>query len=93
MTTADGGEASVSLDDDGCGVRVQSLTPELAQILFDVARTRAARDPARRRDAERARSSSDADVPDELEPCLSTAPRTLYEALRRSEELRGARSA
>ena len=39
VTTADGGEASVSLDDDGSVFVIESLTPELAQILFDVART------------------------------------------------------
>ena len=31
VTTADGGEASVTVDDDGCVFVVESLTPELAR--------------------------------------------------------------
>ena len=96
-TTADGGEASVTLDDDGCVFVVESLTPELAQILFDVARSARAGDPARRRHADRARRRRRRRCPTSSSRSTSTRPPRLYEALRqsvaRSEELRGARPA
>jgi hypothetical protein len=92
VTTADGGEASVSLDDDGSVFVIQSLTPELAQILFDVASTaRLAILPAD--GTPTALVAGDAAVPDELEPVHIESAEALYESLRRSEELRGARSA
>ncbi len=97
VATADGGDASVTLDDDGCVFVVKSLTRELAQILFDVAR-----------DADLAILPADgtpialvvgdAEVDDdELEPVYVDTPDELYEALRQSvtrkEETRGARPA
>ena len=96
VATADGGDASVTLDDDGCVFVVKSLTQELAQILFDVAR-----------DADLAVLPADgtpiaivvgdAEVDDELEPVYLDTPDELYEALRQSvtrkEETRGARQA
>jgi hypothetical protein len=92
VTTADGGEASVSLDDDGSVFVIQSLTPELAQILFDVASTaRLAILPAD--GTPTALVAGEAAVPDELEPVHIETAEALYESLRRSEELRGARSA
>ena len=92
VTTADGGEASVSLDDDGLVFVIQSLTPELAQILFDVASTaRLAILPAD--GTPTALVAGEAAVPDELEPVHIESAEALYESLRRSEELRGARSA
>jgi hypothetical protein len=92
VTTADGGEASVSLDDDGSVFVIQSLTRELAQILFDVASTaRLAILPAD--GTPTALIAGDATVPDELEPVHIESAEALYESLRRSEELRGARSA
>ena len=92
VTTADGGEASVSLDDDGSVFVIQSLTRELAQILFDVASTaRLAILPAD--GTPTALIAGDAAVPDELEPVHIESAEALYESLRRSEELRGARSA
>ena len=90
VTTADGGEASVSLDDDGSVFVIQSLTPELAQILFDVASTaRLAILPAD--GTPTALVAGEAAVPDELEPVHIESAEALYESLRRSEELRGAR--
>ena len=90
VTTADGGEASVSLDDDGSVFVIQSLTPELAQILFDVARAaRLAILPAD--GTPTALVAGQAAVPDELEPVHIESAEALYESLRRSEELRGAR--
>ena len=90
VTTADGGEASVSLDDDGSVFVIQSLTPELAQILFDVASTaRLAILPAD--GTPTALVAGEAAVPDELEPVRIESAEALYESLRRSEELRGAR--
>jgi hypothetical protein len=92
VTTADGGEASVSLDDDGSVFVIESLTPELAQILFDVASTaRLAILPAD--GTPTALVAGEAAVPDELEPVHIESAEALYESLRRSEELRGARSA
>ena len=96
-TTADGGDASVTLDDDGCVFVVKSLTQELAQILFDVARERAiwrSSPPTARR------SRSSPATPrwtTSWSRCTSTRADELYEALRQSvtrqEEARGARQA
>ena len=96
VATADGGDASVTVDDDGCVFVVKSLTRELAQVLFDVAR-----------DADLAILPADgtpialvvgdAEVDDELEPVYVDTPAELYEALResiaRKEEARGAHQA
>jgi hypothetical protein len=96
VATADGGDASVTVDDDGCVFVVKSLTRELAQVLFDVAR-----------DADLAVLPADgtpialvvgdAEVDDELEPVYVDTPAELYEALResitRKEEARGAHQA
>ena len=90
--TADGGEASVSIDDDGCVFVVRSLTPELARVLFEVARTaRLAILPADGTPI--ALVVGEAAPPAELEPVDVASADALYESLRRSEELRGARSA
>ena len=92
VTTADGGEASVSLDDDGSVFVIQSLTPELAQILFDIAQAaRLAILPAD--GTPTALVAGEAAVPDELDPVHIESAEALYESLRRSKELRGARSA
>jgi hypothetical protein len=92
VTTADGGEASVTVDDDGCVFVVESLTPELAQVLFDVARSaRLAILPAD--GTPNALVAGEAVVPDELEPVELGTADELYDALRKSEELRGARTA
>ncbi len=92
VTTADGGEASVSIDDDGCVVVIQSLTPELAQILFDVARrARLAILPAD--GTPNALVPAEAEAPEGLDPVDVRSADALYESLRHSEELRGARSA
>ena len=92
VTTADGGEASVSIDDDGSVFVIESLTPELAQILFDVARsTGLAILPAD--GTPTALVAGEAAVPEELEPMRVDSAAALFESLRRSEELRGTRSA
>ena len=92
VTTADGGEASVSIDDDGCVVVIQSLTPELAQIVFDVARSaRLAILPAD--GTPNALVTAEAAVPEGLDPVDVRSADALYESLRLSEELRGARPA
>ena len=92
VTTADGGEARVSVDDDGCVFVVESLTPELAQVLFDVARSAGlAILPADGTPA--ALVAGDAEVPDELEPVEVDTAEELYEELQASEERRGARTA
>jgi hypothetical protein len=90
VTTADGGEASVSIDDDGSVFVIESLTPELAQILFDVAgSTGLAILPAD--GTPTALVAGEASVPEELEPMHIDSAAALFESLRRSEELRGAR--
>ena len=96
VTTADGGEASVSIDDDGSVFVIESLTPELAQILFDVARSAGlAILPAD--GTPTALVAGEAAVPEELEPVPVATPEQVYEALRQSvtrrEEARGTRSA
>ncbi len=92
VTTADGGEASVSIDDDGSVFVIESLTPELAQILFDVARSAGlAILPAD--GTPTALIACEAAVPEELEPLHVDSAEALFESLRRSEELRGTRSA
>jgi hypothetical protein len=92
VTTADGGEARVSVDDDGCVVVIESLTPELAQVLFDVARSASvAILPAD--GTPTALVAGDVAVPDELEPVHLLSADELYESLKLSEELRGARTA
>jgi hypothetical protein len=92
VTTSDGGESSVTVDDDGCVIVLQSLTPELAQVLFDVARSaRLAILPAD--GTPNALVAGEAAVPDELERVDVSSAAELYEALRKSEELRGAHTA
>src|SRR5439155_25435086 len=92
VTTADGGEASVSVDDDGCVFVIQSLTPELAQVLFDVARAaRLAILPAD--GTPNAFVAGEADVPVELDRGERVCRADLYGALGKSEELRGAHTA
>jgi hypothetical protein len=92
VTTADGGEASVTIDDDGAVVVIESLTPELAQILFDVARSaRLAILPAD--GTPNALVPGEAAVPEGLDTVDVESAGALYESLRRSEEARGARSA
>jgi hypothetical protein len=92
VTTADGGDASVSVDDDGAVFVINTLTPELAQILFDVAEgARLAILPAD--GTPNALVAGEATVPEDLDPVDVTSAAQLYESLRVSEELRGARPA
>jgi hypothetical protein len=96
VATADGGSAGVSLDDESCGFFVARLTPELARVVFDVARSaRLAILPVDGTPI--AIVVGDAAVPDELEPLRVRTPGQVYDALRESlarrEEARGARTA
>jgi hypothetical protein len=96
VSTADGGEASVTIDDDGAVFVIQSLTPELAQVLFDVARrARLAILPAD--GTPTALVVGEVEAPDELEAVRVESAAQAHEALRQSvtrrEEARGARSA
>jgi hypothetical protein len=92
VTTADGGEATVALDDDGAVFVVRVLTRELSQVMFDVAAAaELAILPAD--GTPTALVAGEATVPDELEPVDVPDADALFEALRRSEELRGARTA
>ena len=90
VTTADGGEASVSVDEDGVALVIRALTPELVDAIFDVAAiTRLAVLPAD--GTPTAFVAGDASVPEELEPVDVADPTELFEGLRHSEELREAR--
>ena len=92
LATADGGEASVSVDDDGCVFVIRSLTPEVAEIVFDVARgAHLAILPAD--GTPNALVVGEASAPEELEVVHIPSAEALFSALRLSEELRGARSA
>jgi hypothetical protein len=96
VETADGGSALVTVDDETCTFFVKSLTPDLAQIILDVARA-----------AKLAIVPADGtptvilprriDVPDDLEPVSARTVPQLHEALRlsvaRREAMRGASSA
>jgi hypothetical protein len=93
VTTADGGDAGVSLDDDGAVFIVRSLTRELAQVIFEVAvDVDLAILPADGTPTAFV-ASYDATVPDDLDPIEVPDADALFDALRRSEELRGARTA
>ena len=96
VNTADGGEAQLELDDDGVVLFVRTLTPELARIVFDVARSaRLAILPAD--GTATAIVIGDTSVPDELEPVTARTASQLHETLQQSvtrrEEMRGARQA
>jgi len=96
VNTADGGEAQFELDDDGVVLFIRTLTPELARIVFDVARqARLAILPAD--GSTTAIVTDDVPVSSELEPVKARTSGQLYEALRQSvtrrEEARGARQA
>jgi len=92
VTTADGGEASLALDDDGAAFVIRALTPELVDVIFDVAANmRLAILPAD--GTPTAFVAGEAAVPEELEPVAVADAGELFTALRHSEELRGAREA
>ena len=92
VSTADGGEAGVSVDDDGAVFVVRSLTRELAQVIFEVAvEADLAILPAD--GTPTALVAGDAIAPDDLDEVEVPDAEALFGALRRSEELRGARTA
>ncbi len=93
VTTADGGDAGVSVDDDGAVFVVRSLTRELAQVIFEIAvEADLAILPADGTPTAMV-ASYDTTVPDDLDPVEVSDAEALFDALRRSEELRGARTA
>jgi hypothetical protein len=90
VTTADGGEASVSVDEDGVTLVIRALTPALVDVIFEIAAgTRLAILPVD--GTPTAYVAGDAVVPDELDAVDVADSEELLGALRRSEELRGAR--
>ena len=92
VSTADGGEAAVSVDDDGAVFVVRSLTRELAQVVFEVAvEADLAILPAD--GTPTAFVAGDAIAPDDVDEVEVPDAEALFDALRRSEELRGARTA
>jgi hypothetical protein len=93
VTTVDGGEANVSLDGDGAVFIVRSLTRELAQVIFEVAGDAGLAILPADGTPTALVADDDVTVPDELDAVDVSDPDALFEALRRSEELRGARTA
>ena len=92
VTTPDGGEASLSVDDDGAAFVIRALTPGLVEVIFEVAAaTRLAILPAD--GTPTAFVAGDASVPEELDPVDVADAGELFAALRHSEEVRGAREA
>jgi hypothetical protein len=92
VSTADGGEAGVSVDDDGAVFVVRSLTRELAQVIFEIAvEADLAILPAD--GTPTAFVAGDGIAPDDLDEVEVPDAEALFGALRRSEELRGARTA
>ncbi|MFL5936438.1 MAG: hypothetical protein ACJ744_12245 [Gaiellaceae bacterium] len=92
VSTADGGEAGVSVDDDGAVFVIRSLTRELAQVIFEVAvEADLAILPAD--GTPTAFVAGDAIAPGDLDEVEVPDAEALFGALRRSEELRGARTA
>jgi hypothetical protein len=93
VSTADGGDAGVSLDEDGAVFIVRSLTRELTQVIFEIAvEADLAILPADGTPTAMV-ASYDTTVPDDLDPVEVSDAEALFDALRRSEELRGARTA
>jgi len=92
VTTSDGGEANVSVDENGVVLVIRALTPQLVDVIFDIAaRTKLAILPAD--GTPTAYVAGDAIVPDDLDAVDVTDSAELFEGLRKSEELRGARKA
>jgi len=92
VTTSDGGEANVSVDDDGVVLVIRALTPQLVDVIFDIAAgTKLAILPAD--GTPTAYVAGDANVPDDLDAVDVADSGELFEGLRKSEELRGARKA
>jgi hypothetical protein len=96
VQTADGGEAQLELDDDGVVLFVRTLTSELADMVFDVARgARLAILPAD--GSATAIVTGDVPVSDELEVVRVATSRQLHETLQQSvankDRARGARQA
>ena len=96
VETADGGSALVTVDDETCTFFIKSLTPDLSQIILDVAR--AARLAILPADGTAATLlPRRLDVPEDLEPVRVRTVAQLHEALRQSvtrrEAMRGTPSA
>jgi hypothetical protein len=90
VSTPDGGEASVSVDEDGVTLVIHALTPALVDAIFDVAAaTRLAILPVD--GTPTAYVAGDAVVPDELDAVDVADSEELFGALRKSEGLRAAR--
>jgi hypothetical protein len=83
IETADGGSALVTVDDDACTFFIKSLTPDLSQIILDVARVaRLAILPAD--GTPTTILPRKLDVPEDLEPVRVRTVEQLHEALRQS---------
>lgn len=96
IETADGGSALVTVDDESCTFFIKSLTPDLSQIILDVARVgRLAILPAD--GTATTLVARKIQVPDDLEPVRVRTVDQLHEALRQSvtrrEAARGTSSA
>jgi hypothetical protein len=94
VTTSDGGAAQLLVDDDGASFLVQTLTPELSQLIFEVARearlvTLPADGTPNAYVVDRALVD---ELPHDLEASVVEAGSAFHEVLRASEEARGART-
>jgi len=90
--TRDGGRSQLLVDDDGASFLVDTLTPELSRLIFDVARdTRLVVLPADGSPnvylVDKAQAT---DLPHDLEARVVGSSASLHELLRASAEARGA---
>lgn len=94
VATEDGGVAQLLVDDDGASFLVETLTPELSRVIFDVAResrlvTLPADGTPNAYVVDRAQLD---ELPHDLEAQLVESAGALHQLLLVSEEARGART-
>ena len=94
VRTPDGGRADLLVDTDGASFLIERLTPEVARLVFDVARaSRLVVLPADGTpNAYVAEEGLAAGLPEDLTPHVVTTSASLNEALEVSAEARGART-
>jgi hypothetical protein len=94
VSTPDGGNAQLLVDDDGASFLVQTLTPELSGLIFEVANeTRLVTLPADGTPNVYVVDGAQVDeLPQDLDASVVESRGALHEVLRASEEARGAHS-
>jgi hypothetical protein len=92
--TADGGGAELLVDTDGASFLIARLTPQLSQLLYDVAsEAQLVILPADGTPNAYVVDEADAaELPEDLTPHVVRSSRALHDALRVSAEARGART-